>query len=747
MAGTKVYESKVVPDIPNLPQSTADQFGAGVGQSLQEFGRSNFALAEGQQAVGRGFMNLASSANEIADRMYKQQVEDEVTNSHKWAIDTRSKWQQKLIEMENSTQPGDTTFVQRVQDAMKSEFEDYQKTVTTKVANDKLDVLYGNLRNELGMEAISIQSKLQGQNIKNQDNDMTTNLSALVGNDPSKLESSIAQYRAAVMDENSTYKNTSLPVREQLIREGTEKLKFAAAQGFIRNNPSAATSLLGNGPERDAIREAASNPPTPGMPVDMKAEGLKPYTREKLSALSDKIDMPSRYDDDFKSAAKLYGLDWRELKLRAVTESGLQNAPVNSAGAMGVMQITGDTAKTWGVSNPMDPHEAIFGAARAIAKYKTQAQGDMAKVDMMYHGGANGEETANWGPKTKQYASNLSALRQTAGIISTSNPESIDGPDGPIDLQHKAAIDSKVGNKIPGYSDLPWNMQQSLWVYAEHRERSADAQATRAQAQQARIQKDVQDSNMNSLVKRILNPDANGGYPTMDDIEKTDLESSQRMTITNFMTQREASKNRADKDHPDKMVDFIQRIESPPGTDKRINSTQEIYDAFAKGDLSEAEVLRLEARLNKRKEGGTTTTKKLNQAFSLAHSAFAYDFDATEAADYTNRWSDTVEKLIARDEANNVDPMHLFNPKDKEYVLSRDFIRSFSDPPEMQLQKGAAKINEQINAMSTQRPAEKGLELNKEYTVNGKPAKYLGGPKTALKSWLFASDKSASGGE
>lgn len=735
MPEVKTYDTRVSPIDPGSPRATPESFGSSIAQSMQQFGQSQLSIAEGKMIEGAGQFRLAASANDIAQHLYAMESQDESTKVHVWAATKRAEWQQRFTELETTTDPGDKTFVNRVQDAMKDDFTDFKKTLTTRGGNERADIIYSDMRGMFGQEAISAQSRLVGINVKNQNNEIITKLSATVGNDPSQLEGVINQYKLAVMDNGSNFARAELPVRQALIQDGVEKLRYSAAQGFIRRNPSAALEGL-DPAAHDAIRDIASNPPTPGMPVNLHAEGLAPFTKDQLSAYANKIDAPSPYDADFKAAATKYGVNWRELKMRSIVESGLENKEKNSAGAMGVMQITGETAAAWGI-NAMNPNQSIMAAARNLAKYQLRAGGDMSKVDMMYHGGPDGEGTAYWGPKTRQYAANMSALRQTAGIISTSNPETLDGINGPIDIAHQSAVNKTVGNRVPGFAELPWHMQSALLTSAEHYQRAAQAQQTRAQAEQMRIDKEVQESSMGDFIRRALNPAKFGGAPNEQEIADSNLEPSQKMTIQNFLTTHEANRLRADKDNPEEMVSLIKRIEAQPDDPKRINSLQQLIDVYGDGKISESELMRLEARLSKRKEGGTTLTKKMSQAFSLANSAFRDSAtDPYEAASYTSRWSDTVETLIANEEKAGRDPMDLFNPRNKNYVLGGEFLRSFAEPPELQLANGAKRALQAAEAnRQTQNP---NLKVNDLYNVNGKRMRYIGGPMNDRNSWQSA---------
>lgn len=727
MAEVKEYSPQISPSGQLTSRADANNFGLGVGRALENVGQSQFALAEGQQALGAGFSRAGNALNDVAQQLYLRETQDEVTKVHQWMANSRVNWQQKLTDLENATDPGDKTFVNRVQDVMKADYDAFKKSLTTRGANERADVMYSDMRAMFGGEAVSIQSRLAGANIVNQNADIVTKLSGVAGNAPEQLDSALQQLKVAIYDPASNYAHAPGPTRDRLYAEGAEKIKFAAAQSYVRRNPAAVLENLDSKVHEDVLN-AVSNSPRPGLPPNLGAEGLPPLTKDQLSGYANKIDAPSPYDADFKAAGARYGVDWRELKMRSVVESGLRNLSPNSAGAMGVMQITGATAKDWGI-DAMNPNQSIMAAARNLAKYQLRAQGDMSKVDMMYHGGPDGEGTANWGPKTRQYAANMAALRQTAGIISTSNPESFANGQSPLDVTHQNAVQKSLGDKVPGFSELPWNMQATLVVNAEHYQRAAQAQATRAQAERARIDKDVQESTLNDMLRRVLDPQTFGNAPTESEIAGAGLEPSQVTTLIGFMHQREANRTRADKDHPEAMVSMIQSIEAPPGDPTRINSVQDLIDVYTDGKISEAELMRLEARLAKRQEGGTTLTKKLSSAFQLAHSVFKDStVDAYAAADFTNRWSSAVETMITAEQNAGRDPMDLFNPKNKNYVLSKEFINSFTDPPELQLANGAKRVTQAAESTASTGAGLQIGDVRKGWT-------YIGGDPGNPKSW------------
>lgn len=151
-----------------------------------------------------------------------------------------------------------------------------------------------------------------------------------------------------------------------------------------------------------------------GVP-DFNASFVQPITQRRLQNTVSNVLAPSRYDDIFNAAGKAYGVNPLDLKLTAVVESGLNP---NSVGpkteygqAHGIMQLTPETARRFGVRNPLDPADAIYGAARLKRHLLNTAGGNSAFAERLYYGGEN---TRYHGRNTHQYAANKEAIK--AGI-------------------------------------------------------------------------------------------------------------------------------------------------------------------------------------------------------------------------------------------------------------------------------------------------------------------------------------------
>jgi hypothetical protein len=79
-------------------------------------------------------------------------------------------------------------------------------------------------------------------------------------------------------------------------------------------------------------------------------------------------------DPHFEEAGRLNNVDPLLLKAIAMGESsGRVNQP--HAGAMGLMHIMPGTARDYGIVNPYDPVQAIYGGARILHDALTKAEG------------------------------------------------------------------------------------------------------------------------------------------------------------------------------------------------------------------------------------------------------------------------------------------------------------------------------------------------------------------------------------
>jgi hypothetical protein len=116
----------------------------------------------------------------------------------------------------------------------------------------------------------------------------------------------------------------------------------------------------------------------------------------------------SALDPVFDAAGAEWNVDPNILRAVAGTESAGDTRAQSSKGAQGLMQITPDTQKYLGVTDPHDPVQSIYGAAKYLSEAQ-EKEGTTAGALLYYHGGpgwrgAYGPESAGYVPAiAKQY--------------------------------------------------------------------------------------------------------------------------------------------------------------------------------------------------------------------------------------------------------------------------------------------------------------------------------------------------------
>ena len=108
----------------------------------------------------------------------------------------------------------------------------------------------------------------------------------------------------------------------------------------------------------------------------------------------------SDYGDIYNSAGQAFGVDPALLQAIVTNESHGDPNALSPQGAQGAAQIMPATAAGLNVTNPNDPRQSIYGAAKLVAQLSKQYGGSVPDVVAAYHGGTN---QAAWGPKTKAY--------------------------------------------------------------------------------------------------------------------------------------------------------------------------------------------------------------------------------------------------------------------------------------------------------------------------------------------------------
>ena len=118
-----------------------------------------------------------------------------------------------------------------------------------------------------------------------------------------------------------------------------------------------------------------------------------------------KVDV-TRYDAIILEAARYYTLPPALIKAVIAVESSFEHAAVSHAGAKGLMQLIGRTARAMHVRDVFDPRDNIFGGARYLRTMANRFDGDIPRTIAAYNAGPEAVERHQGLPpykETQQY--------------------------------------------------------------------------------------------------------------------------------------------------------------------------------------------------------------------------------------------------------------------------------------------------------------------------------------------------------
>jgi soluble lytic murein transglycosylase-like protein len=681
----QTYEQQVLPQGQFNAQATPEQMGAGIGRAISDLG---------------------DTLNQIA-------VEEDVTTAYTELAKKRAEWQQKIEDMANEAQPGDETFVPRVMQGLEVDLESLSDKLNTGQGKASFRRMATDLTSMFTQQAIGMQAKMRGDFAKNQFTDLMNSYTSIAAKDHTQVADAVDKFNAAVDDPNGRFARVSQATRDAFKMSAKEEIQFAAATGFVRRYPNAALDTL-PAEVRNDVRRVVANPTAPGLPPNFKADNVKPYDQGNIDSINKRVMMPSPYDATFKEAARMYNMDWRELKMRAIAESGLNPKARSNQDAGGIMQFTPETAKDLGVDRD-DPVASIYAAAKLLHGYRTKAGGDMSQVDMMYYGGASGKA---WGPNTKQYAANLAAVRGAVGLGSAVLPEQFSdaAAESTGGLNWKKA---KTG--INFIDELPADKFFRVLSDAEQYQRAYESQAERSRVETQRQKAAVQSSMMDIYLQRIIDPNEENGGPLseVEVLRNSDLEPQQKEHVIGYMAARTRElASRIDRANPVKFRELMVRIYAPENDPQKIYNNEPIYEALKGGEISTTEFNSLNREVNELRSSSTNGFRRdVNNMRSQVSRAIMQN-PMVEAMSSMNpelpasimfQFDRDLEAKIDALRKENKDPSVLLDPSSKDYALKPGALRKYIPEVGDVLRDAAArKVSEERQA-----PPAKAIEMLK----------------------------------
>jgi soluble lytic murein transglycosylase-like protein len=94
-----------------------------------------------------------------------------------------------------------------------------------------------------------------------------------------------------------------------------------------------------------------------------------------------------RYDAYIEEAARLYQLPSEYIRAIVRVESDFVPTAVSRVGALGLMQLMPQTARSMGVTDPFDPRQNILGGSRYLRVLANRFEGDLILTTAAYNAG------------------------------------------------------------------------------------------------------------------------------------------------------------------------------------------------------------------------------------------------------------------------------------------------------------------------------------------------------------------------
>lgn len=620
------YTDKVIAQGALNVRASGEDFGAGIGQGIQQ--------------MGQGLQS-------IEDAQRKIEVENDVTNVHTTMAAQRAKWQKELEDRTNQAQPGDQQFAPKLAQDMTDYFKDMSGQFKTRQGQQTFARMSADMVAQYQQQAITVQGNLAAADAKNKYASMVDSLTTVASQDHTQWASLVSQAKAAIDAPDGIYARISAPQREALKLAAEETIKFNAAKGFARRYPDA---VLASQPSelRDYIKSVSTYDPQTGLPPDLKAPSVKALDFNGISAKAAELQAPGALDQTFQDVAKQNALHWRDLKLIATVKGA-------------------------------DTPEAIKALADKVVQIRTANGGNVARTDIAILGGSSAD--------ARQQAANMAAIRQRVGIGSQIQPT--DFAPSPAEKAGADNDWKKPKTGIDFIDSLPADKYFDILTNAEHYSSAKRAEDERVRLEAERLKKDQQDSVMSGYIARIIDPSAHGGrLSNREVLDNSTLTWQQKQHVIDYMAARarERASDAESKTNPGEVRRLMLMIHAADDDPRKTYNLDPVMESYKRGAISTNEMRMLRGEVEQLKDGSTQGfQKQVNMARELANRAFSSNVVLSgmdmarpgTVADVAYQFNQDLDAQIAQYRKENKDPRELLDPKSRSYVLSPERLKRF----------------------------------------------------------------------
>ncbi len=191
--------------------------------------------------------------------------------------------------------------------------------------------------------------------------------------------------------------------------------------------------------ELDAMLSALSRGPQPVGPSAAGPQGSSPvagaptFASELAKAGAPQTSAPATaggatpFGAEIDAAASRYGVDPALLRGLVRQESGFDPAARSPAGALGLTQLMPGTARELGVTNPLDPAQALDGGARYLRQQLDRFGGDESKALAAYNAGPGAVQRFGGVPPYAETQNYVQRVLGFAGEYRAAAPAAVPG--------------------------------------------------------------------------------------------------------------------------------------------------------------------------------------------------------------------------------------------------------------------------------------------------------------------------------